>query len=66
MPDHEQASLALVGLDLIYIRDLAISWEGWGSLALCVFLVALGWVETRGGGLETLAEIVRVDRLPED
>src|SRR5207253_7289406 len=58
--------LALTALDLIVGRSQGISWEGWVSVGLCLFLAALGWIE-RNGGLESLRvpeEIWRIDRLP--
>lgn len=55
--------LMLTGLDLIYIRDQWISWEGWSSLALCLVLALLGWIEVRGSGLESFSDIWRVDRI---
>jgi hypothetical protein len=59
--------LLLTTLDLIWIRDAGISWEGWVAVFLCLVLAACGWVERNRGGLERLRipeEIWRVDRLP--
>jgi hypothetical protein len=36
------------------IYGKGISWEGWVALFLCLMLVACGWVERHGGGLERL------------
>jgi len=55
--------LALTSLDVIYIRMQGIGWESWCSLGLCLLLTLLGWIETRGGGLESVAEMFRVDRV---
>jgi hypothetical protein len=44
-----------------------IGWESWVSIALCVLLAVLGWLE-RSSRLESFRvpeEIWRVDRLPE-
>jgi hypothetical protein len=60
------ALLSLTALDLIVARRQGVSWEGWASVGLCLFLAVLGWIE-RTGGLEKLRvpeEIWRVDRLP--
>jgi len=49
------------------IYGKGISWEGWVALFLCLLLVACGWVERYGGGLERFRvhkEIWRVDPLP--
>lgn len=58
------ALLALLGLDLIFIRDY-VQWEGWLSLGLCLLLVALGGIAQRSG-LEHFRipeEIWRIDRI---
>ena len=55
--------LALTALELIYDRG-EIGWQGWAAVALCLLLIAFGWIE-RNGGLEKLRvpeEIWRVDR----
>jgi len=46
--------------------SLAARLEGWLSVALCLFLLALGWIErTRGlKGFRVPAEIWQIDRLP--
>jgi hypothetical protein len=58
--------LLLTTLNLIYIRDRGISWEGWVAVFLCLLLAACGWVERYRGGLDRLRlpeEIWRVDRI---
>jgi hypothetical protein len=39
---------------LEFIYGKGISWEGWVAVFLCLLLVAWGWVEPFGGGLERL------------
>jgi hypothetical protein len=56
------ALLALVGLNL----GEHMTWEGGLSLALSLLLLALGWIDRYGGGLDRLRipdEIWRVDRI---
>ena len=60
------ALVAFLGLNLIFIRDSGISWEGWLSLGLCLLLLTLGWAEQRDGlgRFRVPDEIWRIDRLP--
>jgi hypothetical protein len=61
------ATLAFVALQLILERDEGVTWGGGIAVCLCLFLAALGWLESHRG-LESFRvpeEIWRVDRLPE-
>lgn len=60
------ALLTLTAMELIYDRG-SVDWQGWLTAALCVLLVALGWIERSRGlkGIRVPEEFWRIDRLPE-
>lgn len=57
--------IALLGLDLIFIRGEGIHAQGWLSLGLCLLLLAMGWIGERTGldRFRIPEEIWRVDRI---